>query len=154
MATVKPKLTVQQHLHATCPTHSRSDIHVRDLESVIDEPVERDGTNLGFSPTETLVASLIGCTNVISNKIAHKHGVEMKNVTIDAEATFDRRGTTLTEEIEVPFEKIVLTINVTTPNSEAEMNKVREELPKFCPISKVIRNAGTEIEEVWNITYE
>ena len=153
MATVRPKTTVVQHLTATCPTHSRSDVSVRDLESVIDEPVERDGTNLGFTPTETMIAALIGCTNVISNKIAHKLGVEMRDMSIDADATFDRRGTTLMEEIEVPFEKIELHVNVTTPNSAEEIAKVREELQKFCPIAKVIRNSGTVIEEHWNVKH-
>ena len=57
MDTVKPKTTVQQRILATCPTHSRTDLQVRDLESVIDEPEERDGTNLGFTPTETLIAT-------------------------------------------------------------------------------------------------
>ena len=154
MATVTPKTTVQQHLHATCPTHSRSDVSVRDVESVIDEPVERDGTNLGLTPTETMVAALIGCTNVISNKIAHKHGIEMKDVSIDADATFDRRGAALMEEVNVPFPKITLQINLTTPNSEADIETVKTELGKFCPIAKVIREAGTEIEEIWNVTYE
>ena len=86
MVTVKAKTTVQQKITATCPTHSRSDLRVRDLEAVIDEPVERDGTNLGFTPTETLIAALIGCTNVISHKIAHKHGIDFKDMTIDADA--------------------------------------------------------------------
>ena len=152
MVTVRPKTAVQQHIAATCPTHSRTDLRVRDLESVIDEPVERDGTNLGFTPTETLIAALIGCTNVISHKIAHKYGIEFADMTIDADATFDRRGATLQEEIAVPFPRIVLTIDVRTDASEDEMAKVREELPKFCPVSKVIREAGTEIEEVWNVT--
>ena len=152
MVSVKPRTTVQQHIAATCPTHSRTDLRVRDLESVIDEPQERDGTNLGFTPTETLVASLIGCTNVISHKIAHKHGIEFGDMTIEAEASFDRRGASLMEEIRVPFPKIVLTINVRTDASDAEMEKVKTELPMYCPVSKVIREAGTVIEEVWNVT--
>jgi putative redox protein len=152
MATVTPKMTVQQKLQATCPTHSRSDISVRDVETVIDEPVERDGTNLGLTPTETMIAALIGCTNVIGNKIAHKHGIEMRDVTIDAEATFDRRGTALSEEVEVPFPRIVLTVNVVTNVSPEDFAVVPRELQKFCPIAKVIRAAGTEIKEVWNVT--
>ena len=152
MVTVRPKTQVQQHIAATCPTHSRTDLRVRDLESTIDEPVERDGTNLGFTPTETLIASLIGCTNVISHKIAHRHGIEFDDMTIEAEATFDRRGASLMEEVRVPFPKIVLTIDVRTDASDADMEKVKTELPKFCPVSKVIREAGTVIEEVWNVT--
>ena len=152
MVTVRPKNTVQQHIAATCPTHSRTDLQVRDLGSVIDEPEERDGTNLGFTPTETLIASLIGCTNVISHKIAHKHGIAFDDMTIEAEATFDRRGASLMEEIKVPFPRIVLTIDVRTDASDSDMEKIRTELPMFCPVSKVIREAGTVIEEVWNVT--
>ena len=152
MVTVKPKTTVQQKITATCPTHSRTDLQVRDLESVIDEPVERDGTNLGFTPTETLIASLIGCTNVISHKIAHKHGIDFHDMTVDADATFDRRGATLMEEVDVPFPKIVLNINVKTSASPEQMEMVKTELSKFCPVAKVIRGSGTEIEENWNVT--
>jgi len=43
-------------------------------------------------------------------------------------------------------------INVTTDASEAAMEKVKADLHRFCPVSKVIRNAGTELEEVWNVT--
>ena len=152
MVTVKPKTMAQQKIGASCPTHSRTDLRVRDLASVIDEPYEREGTNQGFTPTETLIASLIGCTNVISHKIAHKYGIEFDDMTIEAEATFDRRGAMLMEEVKVPFPRIVLNINVTTAASDAEIDKVKTELPMYCPVSKVIRESGTVIEEVWNVT--
>src|SRR6516165_1341769 len=152
MVTVKEKTTVTQRIHGNCPTHSRTEISVRDVRTVIDEPKEREGTNMGPTPTETMVAALIACTNVISHKCAKKHGVEFKAMTIDAESTLDRRGTQLLEEIEVPFPKIRLLIGVTTDASEAEMEKVKADLRRFCPISKVIRNSGTELEEVWNVT--
>jgi putative redox protein len=152
MVTVREKTTVTQPIHGKCPTHSRTEITVRDVSTVIDEPKEREGTNMGPTPTETMVAALIACTNVISHKCAKKHGVEFKTMTIDAESTLDRRGTQLLEEIEVPFPKIRLLINVTTDASEAAMEKVKADLHRFCPVSKVIRNAGTELEEVWNVT--
>jgi putative redox protein len=151
MVTVKEKTTVTQRIHGDCPTHARTEISVRDVKTIIDEPKEREGGNMGPTPTETLVAALIGCTNVIGHKCARKHGVEFKAMSIDAESTLDRRGTQLIEEIEVPFPKIRLVINVTTDASEAEIEKVKTDLNRYCPISKVIRNAGTEIEETWNV---
>jgi len=151
MVTVKEKTTVTQRIHGDCPTHARTEISVRDVKTIIDEPKEREGSNMGPTPTETLVAALIGCTNVIGHKCARKHGVEFKAMSIDAESTLDRRGTQLIEEIEVPFPKIRLVINVTTDASEAEIEKVKTDLNRYCPISKVIRNAGTEIEETWNV---
>src|SRR5215472_14164987 len=119
MVTVKEKTTVTQRIRGNCLTHSRTEISVRDVKAVIDEPKEREGTNTGPTPTETMVAALIACTNVISHKCAKKHGVEFEAMSIDAEASFDRRGTQLLEEIEVPFPKIRLVIDITTRASDA-----------------------------------
>ena len=152
MVVVRDKTTVTQRIHGNCPTHSRTEISVRDVRTVIDEPKEREGTNMGPTPTETMVSALIACTNVISHKCAKKHGVEFRTMTVDAESTFDRRGTQLLEEIEVPFPKIRLVINVTTHASAADIEKVKADLHRFCPVSKAVRNSGTELEEVWNVT--
>ena len=66
---------VHMKLDGSSKSHSRADIIVRDVESVIDEPIARGGTNLGLSPTETLVSSLLGCTNVITHRIIGKNGI-------------------------------------------------------------------------------
>ena len=121
MVVVREKTTVTQRIHGNCPTRSRTEIAVRDVGTVVDEPKEREGTKMGPTPTETMVAALIACTNVISHKCAKKHGIELKAMTIDAESTLDRRGTQLLEEIEVPFPKIRLLIDVTTDATEAEI---------------------------------
>lgn len=152
MVTIKEKTIVTQRIHGDCPTHSRTEIATRDVRTVIDEPKEREGTNMGPSPTETLVAALIACTNVIGHKCARKHGIQFRAMSIEAEAMFDRRGTQLLEEIEIPFPKIRLVINVTTDANEGDMEKVKADLHRFCPISKVVRNSGTEIEEVWYVS--
>ena len=152
MVVIREKTTVTQRIRGDCPSHARTDIATRDVRSVIDEPKERDGTNMGLTPVETMVAALVGCTNVISHKCARKHGVDFKAMSIEAESTLDRRGTQLLEEIEVPLPKIRLVINVTTDASEADVEKVRTDLHRFCPIAKVVRNSGTQIEEIWNVT--
>ena len=152
MVVIREKTTVTQRIRGDCPTHARTDIATRDVRSVIDEPKERDGTNMGLTPVETMVAALVGCTNVISHKCARKHGVDFKAMSIEAESTLDRRGTQLLEEIEVPLPKIRLVINVTTDASETDVEKVKTDLHRFCPIAKVVRNSGTQIEEIWNVT--
>ena len=55
---------ISMKVEGSSKSHARTDILTRDVESVIDEPTIRGGTNLGLTPTETLMASLIGCTNV------------------------------------------------------------------------------------------
>ncbi|MGH9771541.1 MAG: OsmC family protein, partial [Candidatus Acidiferrales bacterium] len=82
MAVVREKTVVTQRIHGGCPTHSRTEVSTRDVKTIIDEPKERDGTNMGPSPTETLVAAFIACTNVISHKCAKKHGVEFSAMSI------------------------------------------------------------------------
>lgn len=78
MAVVREKTTVSQRVRAICQSHSRTDVATRDITTVIDEPKERDGTNMGLTPTETMIAALVGCTNVISHKCAKKHGCRLR----------------------------------------------------------------------------
>jgi uncharacterized OsmC-like protein len=152
MVKIKPKNFVDQTLTGTCPTHSRSDITTRDVGVIIDEPVARGGTNQGLSPTETVIAALVGCTNVIANKIAQRDGIEVREFSVEAVSTFDRRGVTLAEEIDIPFPKVVLTVNITTPAAADQVEHLKSELSRFCPVSKMLRQSGTRIEEVWNVT--
>ena len=151
MVTIKEKTVVKWRMEGNASSHALTDISIRGLSSKIDEPLERGGTNLGMSPTETLVAALLGCTNVISHKIAHKNGVELRDMKISADVQFDRRGVTLSENVAVPFPSITLTIDVATSASEEQIDQLRSELAMFCPVSKVIRASGTELTEVWNV---
>ena len=82
MVVVREKTSVTQHIHGNCSSHSRTEISVLDVWSIIDNPRERDGTNMGPTPTEMIVSALIACTNVISHKCAKKHGVDFKAMTI------------------------------------------------------------------------
>jgi putative redox protein len=151
MGAVIQKTIVTQKLEGKCVSHSRTDVAVRDVAVSLDEPLERGGTNQGLTPTETLMAALIGCTNVITHKVAHKNGVHIKSMNVRAEAQFDRRGVTLQEEIEVPFPCVTLYIELETDADAASLERVKRELAKFCPLAKVLRGAGTELREVWNV---
>ena len=151
MATVKPKTTVQYTITGNCISHSRTDVETRDVDVTIDEPLARGGTNMGLSPTESLIASLLGCTNVIGQRCGEAHGVHFEDFHIEALAEFDRRGVMMQEEIDIPFPKIILTISGKADVDDATLEKVKTDLGKFCPIAKVIRGSGTVIEEIWNI---
>ena len=94
---VKMKPVVTYRANASCPTHARTEIPVRDLHVVIDEPVERGGTNLGPTPTEAAMTALIACTNVIGNKNAHRLGIDLGEINIDA-AVLSKHSITQREE--------------------------------------------------------
>jgi len=146
---IRPKTTVDMQMTGTAVSHARTDIAVRDITGIVDEPAARGGTNMGLTPTETLVAALVGCTNVISQRLAHREGVTFGEMMIDAKAKFDRRGASLEEEVEVPFVSIALDIRVPTDATPEQLDAIKADLGKYCPIAKVIRNAGTEITETW-----
>ncbi len=146
---IRQKNTVTLSASADCPTHSLATVSVRDLSFAIDEPTERGGTNTGPTPTDTAIAALIGCTNVIANKCAAKLGIEIGHLHIEAKCEFDRRGVMLAEEIDVPFRKITLDVKTDVAVSDENLQRVSNEVNKYCPLSKLFRQAGTEIVENW-----
>lgn len=150
MAEIKQKTTIKARQSGVGQTHSRSHIRIRDVYHIIDEPLERGGTNLAPTPTETMMSALIGCTNVISKKIATKMGVTFGKMTIEMSYDFNRLGTMLQEEVEVPFNNVVLDIMVETDGTQEQVDAVKHELEKYCPVAKVFRAAGMTITENWS----
>ena len=149
MVVVRQKTVIQAGMSADCPSHSRANVRSRDVVSVIDEPLERGGTNQGLSPTETAVAALIGCTNVIAHKCAEKLGVDIGHTKISVVYNFDRRGVLLMEEVDQPFTKIAIKIETDGSATQQQLDAVAIEVARYCPIAKLFRAAGTEIEEEW-----
>jgi len=146
---IRPKTHVEMKMTGTAVSHARTDIAARDVTGIVDEPEARGGTNKGLTPTETLISALVGCTNVISQRLAHRDGVTFGEMTIDAKASFDRRGASLEAEIDVPFPTIALDIRVKTDATPDQLEVIKADLGRYCPIAKVIRAAGSEITETW-----
>jgi len=146
---MKPKTHVVLKAEAVCPSHSLAQISIRDLEFSIDEPTERGGTNKGPTPTDTVLSALVGCTNVIGHKCADKLGIDIGHLKIEVSCEFDRRGVTLSEEIDIPFSKIILNVDAGGTATAAQLQTVAAEVAKYCPLAKLFRQAGTEIEEHW-----
>lgn len=152
MVTIREKTTIEMKLSATAETHARTRVKVRDVEGLIDEPEARGGTNLALTPTETLMASLIGCTNVITQRIAEGMGVEIDAMDIRLSSQFDRRGVRLEEEVEHPFSDLVMDIDIVTNATDEQMAAIKRDLARFCPIAKVIRGSGISLTENWNVS--
>ena len=62
---------------------------------------------------------------------------------------FNRLGVTLQEEVDLPFLDIKLRIEATTDASEEKLEILKRDLPRYCPIAKMISAAGTPIETEW-----
>ena len=99
MVNLTMKTTVEIRAKAENSTHSASEVQLRDLVQVIDEPTER--------------------------------------------------GITLSEEIEVPFESIDLRVISNGTASYEQLQAVKAEVAKFCPVAKLFKNTGPRINESW-----
>ncbi len=75
--------------------------------------------------------------------------IDIGHLNISAICDFDRRGVTLSDEVDVPFEKIILNVESDGSASEAELQTLKIEVAKYCPLSKLFRQAGTIINENW-----
>ena len=146
---VKMKTSVTLKVQADCPSHSLAEVATRDLVQYIDEPKERGGTNKGFTPTDTALSALVGCTNVIGHKCAQKLGIDIGHLKVLVACSFNRLGVTLAEEVDVPFEEINLTVVSDGTATVEELNQVAAEVAKYCPLAKLFRQSGTIINEDW-----
>jgi len=146
---MKLKTKVRTKVSGTAESHSVTVLKVRDLVDVSDEPPERGGTNEGFAPTEMFLGSLAACTNVITHKVAKKHGIQIDSLDILVDAEFNRLGVTLQEEVELPFPELVLDIRIKTSANDSQFKILKKELSMFCPVSKMIEQAGTNIDTRW-----
>jgi uncharacterized OsmC-like protein len=149
MSNVKQKSVVRYTLNGSAESHSRTLLRARDLVDVSDEPEERGGTNEGFAPTELFLSSLMACSNVISHKIAKKHDINLIAYELSMDVEFNRLGVTLQEEVELPFPAIALRIEATTDSSDEKLEILKRDLPRYCPIAKMIAAAGTRLETEW-----
>jgi len=150
MNAIRMKTTVKLRASGECPTHARSDISIRDVNFIIDEPTERGGTNQGPTPTDTALAALIGCTNVIGSRCADSLGIDIGHLSISCSCDFDRRGVTLSEEVDVPFQNIELVVKVSGSANQVELDKLADTVARYCPIAKLFEQAGTRINSTWH----
>ena len=148
----KQKVNVRTKVSGSSESHSRTLLKCRDLIDVADEPEVRGGTNEGLAPTEMALASLIACSNVITHKIAAKNNINIEQIDIDLDAQFNRLGVTLQEEVMVPFPEIVMNIKMTTDATDEQLERLKSDLDKYCPVAKVFSQSGSNIITEWSVT--
>ncbi len=148
---VKEKAIWTFRTHARQETTTKSHARSRDVEMIIDEPIERGGTNEGPMPVEMVFAGLAGCTHVISNKLAKANDVVIEDMEIDIVTTMDSRGTRLIEPIDVPFPNVVINISATMRGHPENINEVVTKLKEHCAVAKMLRQSGSDVIESWTV---
>ncbi len=151
MNAIRKKAIIRVELEGHCPTMSLTEVRVRKHSFVIDEPPYRHGTDVAPTPLETMLGALIGCTNVIARRIAHERGIALEIQRIGCVGHLDHRGIDKEADVPVPFPRIELAVQAVTDASDEDIASLRRELKARCPMSVILTQAGTDIEETWTI---
>ncbi|MTH99090.1 OsmC family protein [Roseibium sp. RKSG952] len=149
MTGLKEKKIVKLRARGRGASHSRADSSIPDLGFAIDAPLLRGAAKPGQVMTQTSLAALAGCTNVIGHKCATKLGADIGELTIEITCELDRRSVTLEEKTDVRFAVLQQVVNSSGAVSGEELQKVAAETAKCCPLSKLFQQAGMELETVW-----
>ncbi|WP_146589659.1 OsmC family protein [Puniceibacterium confluentis] len=154
MSTVKEKPIWKFNVNGQHKTSTQSVAEARGKSVVIDEPVLRGGTDEGPMPVEFVFIGLVGCTHVISNKLAAANGVTFTSMDIGINVTMDSHGTRLINPIDVPFPSVTLNIKADFEGPREGAIEVTRVLRDYCAVSKMLQESGTEVVENWTLNGE
>jgi putative redox protein len=132
-------------------TPRRAKIRIRQHTVMVDDATERGGTDTAPNPPETMLAALAGCLNIQMNRLAKERGFRLKNIRLEIDADFDRRGVTWGEDVPVPYPLVRISV---TGKSDASSNKLavlRRDMLNHCPVSRVMIEGGTRFRQKWDI---
>jgi uncharacterized OsmC-like protein len=154
MATVKEKPIWKFKITGGHESPTKSLATARGKTVIVDEPVLRGGTDEGPMPVEYVFMGLLGCTHVISNKLAAANGIEFTSMDIDIAVTMDSHGTRLINPIDVPFPEVTLIITADYEGPREGALQVVEKLRHHCAVSKMLQESGTKVVENWILNGE
>lgn len=154
MAAIKEKPIWKFNITGEQKTSTQSVASARGKSVIIDEPVMRGGTDEGPMPVEYVFMGLVGCTHVISNKLAEANGIKFTSMEIDIKVTMDSHGTRLINPIDVPFPEVTVIITADYEGPREGAVQVVEKLRHHCAVSKMLQESGTKVTEIWTLNGE
>ena len=116
--------------------HITNELYKTELKSesgntlISDEPIDKGGEDLGFSPKELLTASLAACTTITLRMYAnHKQwDLQEVNIEVEMERDEDNNKTIITRKIKF------------TGNLDDEQRKRLITIANSCPVHKILTN--------------
>ena len=112
-----------------------SKIFARDHTLTADQPFGFRGTNLGFKPSELLLAALAACQEVTWRLYAESLGIDIKNISIELRGTQDLRGFMgLDETIPPGFMEIEGEVRIDSSAAATELEELQKLVDNHCPV--------------------
>lgn len=97
---------------------------------ISDEPLDKGGQDLGFSPKELLTAALAACTTITLRMYANHKQWDLKEINIKVELDWDKDNhkTTIIRSLDL------------TGNLDDEQRKRLLQIANSCPVHKILTN--------------
>ena len=127
-----------REIRATNAGEAKTISRVRDFEVITDE---KNGTNIGPSPLETVLSALAGCEGVIINRCAAAMAFKYSGVDFEVDGWVDGRGSRGVVG--------VLKVLLKTNEPEDRIAKLRKNVEVRCPVMNLLQDAGVELDVTW-----
>lgn len=121
-------------------------ISARDHSIIVDEPLEKGGTDAGMNPVELMLSSLAGCMTLTLSIYSEAMGVAVKGIEVAVEGDLDSAGMKGSARVRPGFSKIRLDIKAETDAAPEVFQQVVDLAVLRCPVEDSI-GKGVEIEE-------
>ena len=108
---------------------------------LVDEPAALAGDDVAASPVEYALAALVSCQVVVYRLYAQALGIQVDDISINAEGDLDaRRLFGIDETVRAGFTAVRLDITLTGQESEERYQHLREVVDAHCPVLDLFAN--------------
>ncbi|MCG2621159.1 OsmC family protein [Arthrobacter sp. I2-34] len=110
-------------------------------EFTVDEPAGLAGDDAAASPVEYALGALISCQVVVYRLYAHRLGIRVDEISIDAEGDLDVRGLFgAGDGVRPGFEAVRLKVEITGPETPERYEELRRTVDAHCPVLDLFAN--------------
>jgi uncharacterized OsmC-like protein len=119
-------------------------IHIRDFQIITDSPPDFAGYDLGPSSPELVLGGLASCLNHSYLIQAAALEVPIESIEVEVEGSIDpRAGSPGYETIPAYPQNIAYVVKIAGPASAAQIQTLRDNVEKFCPILNLLKQPQT-----------
>lgn len=146
------RVLVKPNLTASNAAELKTVVRVRHMDVMVDEPIEKGGSDLAPTPLETVLAALVGCEAVVLHAVAKAIGFKNDGVEFECEGDANLRGARGVKGVRPYFETVRLNINVSTDEPEKRLDLLRRNVEQRCPVMNLFQDAGVSMQVDWQVT--
>ena len=118
----------------------------------IDSPAYAGGTPKGPAPTEMMMCAYAGATGMLLYRITQGMGVAIHSLQVDARGTYSPRGIAGMEGYHPRYTQVEVDIRIRTDASPEQMEKIKADRRRRCPVHSVLAASGAEMKENWTVS--